>query len=121
MGDSQSQTSVSSVCQKGLDASPRSHFLDMAAILIACVHSLQLPHMCLGFFFFFSDLPSLFIFLKFLTVFVVCTSLHTAWAHCNSSKSQEGVRSSKRSGHIIKIAKLKVEIPKVRKLTILRF
>lgn len=108
------------VCVKGLDASPRSHFLPMAAIFIARVHSLQL-HTCVGDFFFFSDLRLLFLFLKFLTVFVVCTSLHTVWAHCNSSKSQEDLRSSKRSGHSIEISKLKVEIPKVRKLTVLRF
>lgn len=44
------------VCVKGLDASPRSHFLPMAAIFIARVHSLQL-HTCVGDFFFFFRSP----------------------------------------------------------------
>lgn len=49
----------------------------MATVFAACPHSLQLSHVHSGFFFFFKYLPSLFLFQKFLTVFVVCTSLQT--------------------------------------------
>lgn len=99
---------VRAACLLGTGCEPKAPF-SLHGYGLRCLSTQPAVVTCaFGIFFFFKYLPSLFLFQKFLTVFVVCTSLHAVWVHRNSSKSPEGLRSSECSGRILEIVKFKV-------------